>query len=179
MSDVYSVTICAPGTLIGATVSALVYTSLITTGEIAAAVTGTGIELTGNALAYGAELVTGSHAATSIRTLAKSYGAIAKPAISNTSRLGALGISVLAGTGAAVTTSALLYGASSAGHYIYDCYVSTKKKLAENVKIEDYIAGKIQKPVESSNEILLIEDDIQLIQDVSELKPITASPINL
>lgn len=174
MSDAYSVTICAPGTLVGATVSALVYTTLVTTGELAASATGAGIELTGNALAYGTELVAGSAAGTTVRTMAKTYGAIAKPAISNGSRLGALGISVLAGAGAAVGTSALLYGGKCAGQYIYDYYLTAKNKLVENIKIEDYIASKIQKPVESHSEVLLIEDDIQLIQDVTnvEMKPI-------
>ncbi len=165
MGDTYSVTISAPGTLIGATVSALVYTTLITTGEIAASATGTGIELTGNALAYGTELIAGSAAGTTVRSMSKTYGAIVKPAISNGSRLGALGISILAGTGAAVTTSALLYGGKCAGSYLYSCMELAQRAWSN--KVVDYktaIATKIQSPVENENEILLIEDDIQIIE---------------
>jgi hypothetical protein len=165
MGDAYSVTISAPGTLIGATVSALVYTTLVTTGEFAASATGTGIELTGNALAYGTELVAGSAAGTTVRTLSRTYSAVAKPAIANGSRLGALGISLLAGTGAAVTTSALLYGGKCAGSYLYSCMEQAQRVWSN--KVEDYktaIATRIQQPIETENEILLIEDDIQIIE---------------
>lgn len=165
MGDAYSVTISAPGTLVGATVSALVYTTLITTGEFAASATGTGIELTGSALAYGTEMIAGSGAGSTVRALSRTYSAIAKPAIANGSRLGALGISLLAGTGAAVTTSALLYGGKRAGSYLYSCMEQAQRAITN--KVEDYktaIATKIQQPVETDNKILLIEDDIQIIE---------------
>jgi hypothetical protein len=167
MGDTCSVTISEPGTLVGATVSALVYTTLITTGEFAASAAGTGIELTGSALAYGTELVAGSDsiAGTTIRTLSRTYSAIARPAIANGSRLGALGISLLAGTGAAVTTSALLYGGKQTGSYLYSCMEQAQRVWTN--KIENYktaIATRIQQPVETNNEILLIEDDIQIIE---------------
>ncbi len=165
MGDTCSVTISAPGTLVGATVSALVYTTLITTGEFAANATGAGIELTGSALAYGTEMVVGSAAGSTIRALSRTYSEIAKPAFANGSRLGALGISLLAGTGAAVTTSALIYGGKRAGTYLYSCMEQAHRALAD--KVEDYktaIATKIQQPIENDNRILLIEDDIQIIE---------------
>lgn len=151
----YYFTLSAPGTFIGATVSAIVYTTLSTTGEIAAAATGTGIELGGNILAYGTELAAGSLAAHTVRMAAKTYGAVARPAISNTSRLGALGISVLAGAGAAFTTSALIYGGKRASAYLYSCIEDYKQKVAQ----------RIQYPVQLESKVLLIEDEIQIIED--------------
>jgi hypothetical protein len=150
MSEGCHITISAPGTIVGATVSAIVYTTLTTTGEIAASATGTGIELAGNVIAYGTELVAGSLAANTVRSFAKTYGAVAKPAIVNTSRLGALGISVLAGTGAAMTTSALVYGGKQAASYIYSYVQDYKKK----------VASKIQYPVttEETFEFLDLEE---------------------
>jgi len=159
-------TLTAPGTFIGATVSAIVFTTLTTTGEIAAAATGTGIELTGNVLAYGTELTVGSFAATTVRNMARTYSAVARPTISNTSRITALGVSVVAGAGAALTTSAIIYGSKQIGSYLYSCYEEYKQK----------IANKIQQPIELSSEVLLIEDDIQLIEEeppkMIEMKPI-------
>ncbi len=148
-------TISAAGTIIGATVSAIVFTTITTTGEIAAAVTGTGIELTGNVLAYGTELTVGSLAADTVKTLSRTYSAVARPTISNTSRLGALGLSVIAGAGAAFTTSVLIYSGKKAGSYLYSYYEDYKQK----------IANTIQHPIEVSSDILIIEDDIQLIEE--------------
>lgn len=153
--ETYYLTLSAPGTFVGAAVSAIVYTTLSTTGEIAAAGVGTGIELSGNILAYGTELAIGSIPAHTLRMAAKTYGAVARPAISNTSRLGALGISVLAGAGAALTTSAMIYGSKRAMDYLYSCIEDYKQK----------VAYKIQHPIELESKILLIEDGIQMIED--------------
>lgn len=154
-SDIHFVTLSAPGTFIGAAVSAIVFTTLTTTGELAAAATSSGIELTGNVLAYGTEIVAGSLAANTVKTLAKTYSAVAKPAISNTTRLGALGISFLAGAGAAVATSAAIYGGKQVGSYLYSCVEEYKQK----------VATKIQYPIESSTQILAIENEVQLIEN--------------
>jgi hypothetical protein len=153
--DIFHITLSAPGTLVGATVSAIVYTTLSTTGEIVATATGTGIELGGNLLAYGTEFAIGSLPAHTIRMAAKTYGAVARPTISNTSRLGALGISVLAGAGAAFTTSALIYGGKRAGTYLYSYIEDYKQKVAQ----------KIQYPIELESKVLVIEDDLQIIED--------------
>lgn len=164
-SDVQFVTLTAPGTFIGAAVSAIVFTTLTTTGEIAASATSTGIELTGNAIAYGTELAVGTLAATTVRTLARSYGAIAKPAISNTSRLGALGISFLAGAGAALMTSVTIYGGRKAGSYLYSWYDYTKDAAINKIgEYKQQVAAKIQYPIETSTTILL-ENDIQVIEE--------------
>lgn len=154
-SDTYFLTLSAPGTFVGATVSAIVFTTLTTTGEIAAAATGTGIELTGNVLAYGTELAVGSLAANTIRNMARTYSAVARPTISNSSRLGALGLSVIAGASAAFTTSAIIYGGKQVGSYLYSCYEDYKQKVAHT----------IQHPIELSSDVLLIEDEIQVIEE--------------
>lgn len=153
--DTYYFTLSAPGAIIGATVSAVVFTTLSTTGEVAAVATGKGIELGGSLLAYGTELAFGSIPAHTVRIASKTYSAIAKPAISNTSRLGALGISVLAGAGAAFTTSAIIYGGKLAGSYLYSYIEDYKQKMA----------NRIQQPMEIESKILLIEDGIQLIEE--------------
>lgn len=154
-TDTYFFTLSAPGTFVGATVSAIVFTTLTTTGEIAAAATGTGIELTGNILAYGTELTVGTLAANTVRSMTRTYSAIARPTISNTSRLGALGLSIIAGTGAAFTTSVVIYGGKQFGSYLYSCYEDYKQK----------IANTIQHPIELTSEVSLVEDDIQLIEE--------------
>lgn len=159
--DTYYFTLSAPGAFVGATVSAIVFTTLSTTGEIAASATGTGIELTGNLIAYGTELAIGSIPAHTVRMAAKSYGAIARPTISNTSRLGALGISVIAGAGAALTTSAVIYGSKTLGSYLYSCVEDYKQK----------VALKIQHPIPISDDIeLLTIEDTPEISDIGLLK---------
>lgn len=164
-SDVQFVTLSAPGTFVGAAVSAIVFTTLTTTGEIAASVTSTGIELTGNAIAYGTELVVGTLAATTVRSLSKTYGAIAKPTISNTTRIGAIGISFLAGAGAALMTSVTIYGGRKAGEYLYSWYDYTKDAAIDKIgEYKQHIANKIQYPIETST-VILLENDIQVIDE--------------
>ena len=122
------------GTLIGGTVTAIVYTTLSTTGEIAAAAAETGIELTGNVLALGTELIAGTLAGNTVRTMAKIYGAVTRPVISNGTKLGALGVSVLAGTIVAATTTAVVNSSS----YLYSYYEEYKqKKSEEGIKFDD------------------------------------------
>lgn len=154
-NDSFHISVSAPGTLVGATVSAIVYTTLSTTGEIAAVATGTTIELSGNILAYGAEFTLGSIPAQTIRVAAKTYGALARPAISNSSRLGALGISVIAGTGAALTTSALIYGGKQTHAFLYSCIENYKQT----------VPLKIQYPIELDTTTIIIDDDTLLIND--------------
>ena len=163
-SDTYFFTLSAPGTIVGATVSAVVFTTLSATGEIVSAVTGTGIELTGNMLAYGTEIIGGSLAANSVRTMARTYGALAKPAISNSSRIGALGISVLAGTGAAFTTSALVYGGKQIGSYLYSYYEEYKKN----------VVNTIQHPISTLENIELLDNEYDDTIIINSINPINS-----
>jgi hypothetical protein len=129
-------TMSATGAVVGATVSALVYTALSTGGELTATATGTGIELAGTALGYGADLIIGSAAGTTVRALANGYSAIARPTISTTSKIGAAGISVLAGAGAALTTNALVYGGKKMGSFVYSRIEDYKHRVAAKVQHE-------------------------------------------
>jgi hypothetical protein len=93
---------------------------------------------------------------------AKTYGAIARPTISNSSRIGALGISVLAGAGAAFTTSALIYGGKQVSYYLYSCIEDYKQKIAQ----------KIQYSISTNEniELIAIDNDLEmlLITDIQE-----------
>jgi hypothetical protein len=164
MTDTHCFQFGAPATFIGATVTAIVYSAITTTGDIAASATGSGIELTGNVLGYGTELVAGSMAGNTIRTIAKTYSAAAKPAILTTSRFSALGLSLLAGTGAAITTNAL----EKVGSCLYSYYKDYKQHVTNN----------LQKPIEANNLILIDEEEkgenIVLIEN-----ELTHSPLDL
>jgi hypothetical protein len=135
-SSVLMFTMSATGAVVGATVSALVYTALSTSGEVAATATGAGIELAGAAIGYGADLTMGSAAGSTVRALANGYSAVVRPAISSTSKLGAAGISVLAGAGAALTTNALVYGGKKVGSYLYSRVEDYKYRVATKVQHE-------------------------------------------
>ena len=123
------ITLSAPGTIVGLTVSAIVFTTITTTADLAANVIGTGIELSGNILAYSTEFISGPIPAHTIQLAAKSYSDITKPIIRNTSRIGALGISILAGTSATFTTNVCIYGGKRIGSYLYSCYESYSKNI--------------------------------------------------
>ena len=167
-TDISYLTLSAPGAVVGATVSAVVFTTLTTTGEIVASATSSGIELTGNILAYGTELAVGTLAANNIRNITRTCGALAKPAITNSSRIGALGLSLLAGTSAAFTTSALIYGGKQVKSYLYSCYEDYKQN----------IVNKIQYPVSVSSNIVLVnndEYDIQIIEDEPSVELVTVN----
>lgn len=129
-------TMSATGAVVGATVSALVYTALSTGGEVAANATGAGIEFAGAAIGYGADLAIGSTAGSTVRALANGYSAFVRPAISSTSKLGAAGLSILAGAGAALTTNALVYGGKKVGSYLYSCVEDYKYRVATKVQHE-------------------------------------------
>jgi len=72
-NNVFSITISSPSNIIGATVSAVVYTALTTTGEMVALGTGTGIEYTGRILGYGTDVIAGQMMGDAVRTLATTY----------------------------------------------------------------------------------------------------------
>ena len=159
MTDTHYLSISAPATFIGATVTAIVYTTITTTGDIAASATGTGIELTGNILGYGTELLAGSVAGNTVRCMARTYSAVARPAITATSRFSALGISVLAGSGAALTTNAIWYGGERLGSYLYSYYKDYKQNIIKNLQPSTPITGNILIIQDGEDNILLIEDN--------------------
>lgn len=148
-------TMSATGAIVGATVSALVYTTLSTGGDAAASVTGSGIELAGSAIGYGTDFIIGKPAGAAVRGLAKGYSTIVRPAISSTSRLGAAGVSILAGTGAALTTNAIVYGGKKVGSYIYSRIEDYKQRAAIKVQHETPLDGF------SDMELILLDDKLR------------------
>ena len=158
MSDTHYLAFSAPATFVGATVTAIVYTTITTTGDIAASATGTGIELTGNVLGYGTELLAGINAGNTVRCMARSYSAIARPAITTTSRFSALGISILAGSGAALTTNAVWYGGEKIGSYLYSYYKDYKQHVITNLQPSTPVTVDITLIEDGDETMLLIED---------------------
>ena len=169
MSDIHYISFSAPATFVGATVTAIVYTTITATGDIAASATGTGIELTGTLLGYGTELLAGPHAGNTIRSIARTYSAVARPAITATSRFGAIGISALAGTGAALTTNAIWYGGEKLGYFLYSYYKDYKQKIIENLQSSNPITEDII--LIEDNDIILIEDNQPSPEPLSEPLP--------
>jgi hypothetical protein len=135
--------ITAIGTAVGTTVGAIVYTSLITTGEIAAATTEIGIDITGSVLGFGTDLIAGTMAGNTVRGLGRTYKALARPTILSTSRLSALGISAIAGTTAALATTLLIYGGQSLTSLIQSSIDNYKQVQAE-AKVDDEIKAEVQ-----------------------------------
>jgi hypothetical protein len=148
----------ATGTLVGATVSIIVYSALSTTGTLVSEVASGGIRVAGAVLGYGTELVAGTVAGNTVREIANSYSIVARPAISNVSHMGAIGVSVVAGAGAALATSAVINTGSYIGSKATELYKDYKGNLAK----------KLQYPVPLTN----IEDDVVVVQDEYEDLPI-------
>jgi len=152
----YQLPVSAAGSFVGSVVSNIVYSAICASGDIVADVTKSGIEITGNVIGLGTEAVAGPLAGNTVRALAKTYGAVAKPTISTGSELSALGISFVAGTGAALTTTAILYGGNKIGSYLQGYYITYKKGVAK----------RVQQPDENltSDRAVLCIDDINHLQ---------------
>ncbi len=158
-----TLTMYTAGSIVGASVSALVYSSIVTSGEITGSLVQTGINLGGSILGYGTELVAGTLAGNSVRGIAAVSGAIAGPTISSSSRTVAAGLSLIAGAISAIATSAFLYGAKETGTYIY-------------TKVEDYkfqVAEKIQHPTSVDckivDEVLETGEEFEDFQECNDI----------
>ncbi len=163
-----SLTMYTAGSIVGASVSAIVYSSIVTSGDITGSLIQTGINLGGSILGYGTELLVGSIAGNSVRGIAAASGAIAGPTISSSTRTIAVGLSVIAGAISAITTSTFLYGAKEAGYYIY-------------TKIEDYkhqVAEKIQHPIAIDNDLVneILETGVLLNDSDSQKNSLGGEP---
>jgi hypothetical protein len=130
----YEVPVSAAGTYVGSAVSNLVYNTLVTSVEAAASAMETSILFTGDMLGLGTDLVVGPLAGNAVRVAARGYGAVANPVITTGARIGAAGISVVAGTGAAYTATALLYGGRKIGSYLHSYYVNYRKGVAATIQ---------------------------------------------
>lgn len=148
----YEIPVSAAGTYVGSAVSNIVYNALVTSAEAAAYATESSIRFTGDMLGLGTDLMVGPLAGNAVRVAARGYGAVTKPMITTGAKLGAAGISVVAGTGAAYTATALLYGGRKLGSYLHSYYVNYKKG----------VAAKIQYPIPdfSSQRSVICLDDV-------------------
>ena len=110
------------GDMIGTTVSSMVYSALTTTGDVTATATQTGMDIAGQIIGYGTEMMAGPIAGNTVRAIASAYGSATKHAITKSSRIGAISLSILAYTGAALTTTALIRSgnAISTLYYMYN-----------------------------------------------------------
>lgn len=116
----------------GETVSSMVYSAITATGDVTASATQSGIELAGILIGYGTELIAGPMAGATVRCAANSYSCITKHAISKGSRIGAIGASLLAYTGVALTTTAMYHGGNAivqGSNSLYKFYQPTSIEL--------------------------------------------------
>jgi len=134
MTSDYELPVSATGSFVGSAVSNVIYTALATSGEVAAQATESGIEFTGNMIGLGTDAFIGPIAGNAVRAFARTYGAVVRPAITTSSKLGAAGISFVAGTGAALTATAVVYGGRKLGSYFRSTYVNYKKSVASNIQ---------------------------------------------
>lgn len=130
-----SITIHIPSasSIVSTTVSSILYSAITTTGDITASATQIGIELAGNIIGYGTDFVAGPIAGASVRCVANSYGAVTKHTISKSSRIGAVGLSLITYTGVALTTTAVIHGGNIIGKSYNYFFKSTPKPVEMNV----------------------------------------------
>lgn len=139
-----SLTMYATGSIVGASVSAIVYSSIVASGEITGSLVSSGINVSGSIIGYGTELVAGTVAGNSVRALANVSGSIVKPIISSSSRTFAVGISIIAGAISAIATSALMYGTKEAGIYIYSKVEDYKQHIAEKIQHSEEVDEEVE-----------------------------------
>lgn len=183
-NDIYTMTMSASGGIIGATVSALVYSAITTTGDIAASITSSGISLTGEAIALGTEYIAGTMAGNSVRIATRATSSIAGPTISTSTRTAAAGIALISGAVAAVGTSLVIYGAQQAGSYLYSCTEKYKQKVAEKIQypidISQLEKGTIEELISFDDENELIpHTPLLLTNDTITLSSPITNPLNI
>lgn len=183
-NDIYTMTMNATGGIIGATVSALVYSAITTTGDIAASITSSGISLTGEAIALGTEYIAGTMAGNSVRIATRTSSSIAGPTISSSTRTAAAGIALISGAVAAVGTSLVIYSAHQAGSYLYSCTEKYKQKVAEKIQypidITEFEKGTVEELISFDDEnelihhtpLLLTNDTITVSSSLSSTSPL-------
>lgn len=169
-SDIFTMTVSATGGIVGATVSALVYSAIVSTGDIAASVTSSGISLTGEAIAFSTEYIAGTMAGNTVRVAARTTSAIAGPTISTSSRTVAAGIALISGAIAAVTTSLVVYGTQQAGSYLYSCTEKYKQKVAEKIQYPVDITTEFEKG--TIEELIGFDDESDILSVAGSEKPL-------
>ena len=157
-------------TIVGATVSSAVYTSINTTGEISASLISRGIGLAGNVVGAGVDYFFGSAAGNSVRVLGTVGESVTAPMISNSTRTIAVGTSIVAGTAAALLATGAVSGAralATLSSGLYYKYMPTNKTpngvlLLEDGVVETTVAKQDIGPVNASLTIVqpIVENTI-------------------
>ena len=115
-------------TILSTTLSAIVYTAVSTAGDATASAAKLGIELAGKLLGYGTDMVAGPIAGNTVRYISNSYSDITKHTIVKSTRIGAVSLSLVAGTGVILTTLAVSHGSNIITNYFNAHSVNTNKK---------------------------------------------------
>jgi hypothetical protein len=144
-SDVPHIFISSTGSILGATMGAIVYSVISTTGDAVASATSTTIDVGGELIAKGAEYIAGPSVGNTIRVAKSAAGLMSKPIIKTYSKSGAVGLSILAGTLGAITTSAIIYGGKMLTNTIYS-YTNKCVKLYNETAMNN-----IQYPIDISD----------------------------
>jgi len=132
-------------TIVGATVSSAVYTSINTTGEISASLISRGIGLASNVVGAGVDYFFGSAAGNTVRVLGTVGESVSAPMISNSTRTIAVGTSIVAGTAAALLATGAVSGARalvSLSSGLYYKYMPTSKTPNGVLLLEDGSASE-------------------------------------
>jgi len=104
-------------TILSTTLSAIVYTVVSTAGDATASAAKIGIELAGKLLGYGTDMVAGPIAGNTVRYVSNSYSDITKHTIVKSTRIGAVSLSLVAGTGVILGTLAVSHGSNIIVNY--------------------------------------------------------------
>jgi hypothetical protein len=163
-------------TIVGATVSSAVYTSINTTGEISASLISRGIGLASNVVGAGADYLFGAAAGNSIRVMGAVGETFAAPVISNSTRTLAVGSSIVAGTAAALLATGAVSGVKAIVNLstnIYHKYMPTNKTPNGVLLLED---GCVETPI-AKKEIGVTNATLTIMQP-TVLEPIAEESKN-
>lgn len=114
------------GDAVGTAVSSMVYSAITSTGDATASATEAGIEIAGAVIEYGAELMSGTVASNIVKAATKTYSKTAKYSISKGSLISATCLSLIAYTGTALTTTAVVYTGRIISTQFYSFYRNNK-----------------------------------------------------
>ncbi len=163
-------------TIVGATVSSAVYTSINTTGEISASLISRGIGLASNVVGAGADYLFGPAAGNSIRIMGTVGETFAAPVISNSTRTIAVGSSIVAGTAAALLATGAVSGVKALVNVstnLYYKYMPTNKTPNGVLLLED---GVVETPI-AKREIGVTNATLTILQP-TVLEPIAEESKN-
>ena len=121
--------ISATGSLVGTLVACVTYTTLRSTANGSAFVIDQGARILGLVLGYGTEYVAGSRIGDIVRITTATAGAeVIAPALRTGGEVSATATAAVAGAGAALLTTGVLYGSMYIGRQIYERLPSIQQR---------------------------------------------------